>query len=602
MRATNCCMAKSPQFTRRALILGGLHVAGFSLLAGRLAYLQLFKEEKYGNLAENNRVKLQLIAPERGKLLDWRGEELAANELNFQLYMDMSGFKRDAFNRVVATLQNLLVLPEKTQAMLKNMRLRNSMKPEMLKDHLTWEEVSKIELNVPDLPGVFINLGQIRHYLLGEQAAHLTGYVGTISEADLSADDQPLMRLPDFKIGKNGVEQMLESRLRGTAGYKKIEVDVHGVPVRELEKHDNIPGESVKLTIDKRLQSFTSERMGEESATVVVMDVHSGHILTLASMPAFNPDMFSLGIRTDYWKELNDNKKVPLMNKAISGQYPPGSTFKMLVGMAALEKGIITPSSQVHCPGHFYLGNHRFNCWKEEGHGMVNYKRAVTESCDTFFYTMGSRLGIDPIASMARRLGLGADFDLGMIGEKPGLIPDAAWKMKSYGQKWTAGDTVNCAIGQGYVLSTPLQLCVMMARMVNGGVAVTPTLEPREKKFASAGISDELLKLAMEGMRDVVNAPNGTAYGKRIIDKPEFAFGGKTGTSQVRAITVRGQDQSTIPWEHRHHALFVGYAPVDSPKYACSVLVEHGGGGSAAAAPIARDVLTKLQELISSGE
>ena len=590
-------MAKIPVFTRRAMILGGLQLAGFSLLAGRLSYLQLLKDDKYGAMSENNRIKLQLIAPERGKLLDWRGEELATNEMNFQLYMDMSGFKRDAFDKVIATLKTLLPLPDKTLDMLATIRLRNSMKPEMLKDHLTWEEVSKIELGTPDLPGLFINQGQIRHYLLGEQAAHLTGYVGTISEADLSADDQPLMRLPDFKIGKNGVEHKLESRLRGTAGYKKIEVDVHGVPVREIEKHENIPGESIKLTIDKRLQSYTAERVGEESAAVVVMDVHTGHILTLTSMPAFNPDIFSLGIKTEYWKALNDNKKIPLMNKAISGQYPPGSTFKMLVGMAALEKGIITPSSQVHCPGHFYLGNHRFNCWKEEGHGSVNYKRAVTESCDTFFYTMGQRLGIGPIADMARRLGLGSSFDLGLIGEKAGLIPSEAWKMKSYNQKWTTGDTVNCAIGQGYTLATPLQLCVMISRMVNGGRAITPTLEPRNETFASMGVSDELLAQAMEGMYDVVNAPNGTAYGKRIIDHPEWAFGGKTGTSQVRQILVRGQDQSKLPWEHRHHALFVGYAPVDKPKYACCVLVEHGGGGSAAAAPIARDVLQKAQEL-----
>lgn len=589
---------KQRVFTRRTVILGGLQAAGFSLLAARLGYLQLMKDEKYVSLSENNRVKLQLIAPERGKLLDWRGEAFATNAKNYQLYMDMSGFKRDVFSEVIAKLQSLVALPEKTRELLETIKLRSAMRPELLKENLTWEEVAKVELHASELPGVFVNLGQVRHYVLEEEAAHLTGYVGAVSESDLSADDQPLMRLPDFKIGKNGVEEMLESRLRGTAGVKRVEVDVHGIPVREIDKRDSIPGESIKLTIDKRLQSYASDLIKNEAAAVVVMDVHSGNILTMASMPAFNPDIFSLGIKSDYWRELNANKKVPLMNKAISGQYPPGSTFKMLVGMAALEKGVITPATTVSCPGHFDLGNHRFNCWKEGGHGTVNYKRAITESCDTFFYTIANRMGIQPYADMARHLGLGATFDFGMIGEKAGIIPDPAWKMKRYKQQWTGGDTINCAIGQGYVLATPLQLCVMISRMVNGGFAVTPRLENNPETFDPIPVKEETLRLAMEGMSDVVNAPNGTAYGKRIMD-PAFAFGGKTGTSQVRQITVRGQDQSKIPWEQRHHALFVGYAPVDKPKYAVAVIVEHGGGGGAAAGPVARDVLQKVQELMA---
>ncbi len=585
-------------FTRRAVLLGGLQAAGFSLLAGRLVYLQLMKDDKYVSLSENNRVKLQLVAPERGNILDWRGEALATNEKNYQLFMDMSGLKRDAFSEVIARLQALLPLPDKTRERLETIKLKSAMRPEMLKENLSWEEVARVELHTAELPGVFINLGQVRHYVLEEEAAHLTGYVGTVSEDELSADNQPLLRLPDFKIGKNGVEEMLEARLRGTAGVKRLEVDVHGIPVREIDKRESIPGESVKLTVDKRLQSFTADRIKDESAAVVVMEVDTGHILAMASMPAFNPDIFSLGIKNDYWRELNANKRVPLMNKAITGQYPPGSTFKMLVGLAALEAGVITPATTVTCPGHFDLGNHRFNCWKEEGHGVVNYKRAVTESCDTFFYTVANRMGIQAFADIARNFGLGATFNLGMIGEKPGIIPDPEWKMKRYKQPWTGGDTINCAIGQGYVLATPLQLCVMTARLVNGGFAVVPKLEASPQQFDPIPVKEDHLHLAMEGMSDVVNAPNGTAYGKRIID-PKFAFGGKTGTSQVRKIVVRGQDQNTIPWEQRHHALFVGYAPVDKPKYAVAVTVEHGGGGSAAAAPIARDVLQKVQELFA---
>jgi penicillin-binding protein 2 len=587
---------KQRLFTRRAIILGGLQVTGFSLLAGRLAYLQLMKDDKYVSLSENNRIKLQLVAPERGNILDWRGEALATNEKNYQLYMDMSGFKRDVFKEVIGRLNGLVPLPAKTREHLETIRLKSAMRPEMLKENLTWEEVAKVELHASELPGVFINLGQVRHYVLEDEAAHLTGYVGAVSENDLSADDQPLMRLPDFKIGKNGVEEMLESRLRGTAGVKRLEVDVHGIPVREIDKREPIPGESVKLTIDKRLQSFAANRIKDESAAVVVMEVESGNVLCMASMPAFNPDIFSLGIRSDYWKALNNNKRVPLMNKAITGQYPPGSTFKMVVGIAGIESGAITPKTSVFCPGHFDLGNHRFNCWKEGGHGAVDYKRAIIESCDTFFYTVAKRMGIQAYADMAKQFGFGANFNLGLIGEKPGIIPDPEWKMRRYKQKWAGGDTINCAIGQGYVLATPLQLCVMTARMVNGGFKVMPKLEASNETFEPLAVKEEALRITREAMVDVVNAPNGTAYGRRITE-PSMAFGGKTGTSQVRAITVRGQDQSKIPWEHRHHALFVGFAPADKPKYAISVVVEHGGGGGAAAGPVAHDVLKYLQEL-----
>jgi len=591
---------KQKTFTRRALMIGALQAAGFTILAGRLAYLQLFKDEKYASLSENNRIKLQLVAPERGDIIDRRGEPLATIEKNYQLFIDMSGMKRDQLGAIATRLHRITPMNDKITERLKNVKPRGAMRPELLKENLTWDEVAKVELHALELPGVFINLGQVRHYTLADEAAHLTGYVGAVNADELSADDQPLMRLPEFKIGKNGVEALYESRLRGTAGVKRLEVDVHGITVREIDKRESIPGEALQLTIDKRLQFFTSERIKNESAAVVVMEVNSGNILTLASMPAFDPNSFSTGIKTEYWKSLNADKKVPMMNKAITGQYPPGSTFKMMTGMAGIEAGIITPQTNVHCPGHFYLGNHQFNCWKEGGHGTVNYKRAIVESCDTFFYTVANRMGIQPLADFARRFGLGELQDTGLIGEKQGIIPDPEWKMNRYQQKWTGGDTINCAIGQGFVLSTPLQLCTMTARLVNGGYAVLPRLEKATAEEIDAlktiGVSEELLMLTMSAMSDVVNAPNGTAYGKRIMN-PAFAFGGKTGTSQVRKITVRGQDQSKIPWEMRHHALFVGFAPVDKPKYALCVIVEHGGGGSAAAAPIARDIMQKLQEI-----
>jgi penicillin-binding protein 2 len=589
---------KQRVLSRRALIFGGLQMAAFSALAGRLYYLQFIKSEELYSLSENNRIKLQLVAPPRGNILDRHGKPMASSDINYRLFLDYSTLTQQSFQSTVAHLNGLLPLPDKKLAQLKSQRVSTAAMPDMLRDHLSWDEVAMLELNMMDLPGVMIDLGQIRTYPLADEAAHLLGYLGAVAEEDLSEDDPPLMRLPDFKIGKNGIEKMLEDRLRGTAGIRQLEVNVHGMPVREIGKTPPVAGENIRLTIDARLQKYASDLIKNESASVVVMEVDTGNVLTLASMPAFDPNVFSKGISSEYWKELSRDKKAPLLNKSIAGQYPPGSTFKMLVGLAGLEEKLITPDTRVFCPGHFMLGNHKFNCWKEGGHGHVNYHEAVAQSCDTFFYTLAQRMGIEPYADMARRFGLGQTHNIGLLGEKAGIIPGPDWKMKRYKQRWTGGDTINASIGQGYVLSTPLQLAVMAARMASG-LNVVPRLHVPEgeerPEFSPIKLDEEWLRLNMEAMNAVCNSQTGTAYGKRIID-PRFAMGGKTGTSQVRRILQRGQDQKTLPWEARHHALFVAYAPITNPKYACCVVVEHGGGGAAAAAPIARDVLLRLQQ------
>ncbi len=586
-------------FSRRALILGGLQGAAFSVLAGRLFYLQFMKADEYKTQAENNRIKLQLITPERGQILDRFGLPLATNEKNFRLFIDYSTLKQKDFIASVEMLQTMLPLPEKRYKQLLKTRVSTASMPELLHEHLSWEQVSMIELNLLSLPGMYVDIGQVRHYPLKDEAAHLLGYVGAVSEDDLSPDDPPLMRLPDFKIGKNGVEKMLEDELRGTAGIRQLEVNVRGVPVREVSNRESVPGKNIRLTIDRQLQDYIADYVKEESASAVVMEVDTGNVLALVSMPAFDPNSFSVGISSDEWDALNKNKKNPLMNKAITGQYPPGSTFKMLVGMAGIESGMFNTASTVHCPGHFMLGDHRFNCWKPEGHGTVNFHDAVVQSCDTYFYTVAQRIGIERYAEVARRFGLGQLYNIGLIGEKAGIIPDPEWKMKRFKQRWTGGDTINCSIGQGFVLSTPLQLATMTARMCSGRQVVPRLYVPddaRPVNFDPIAIKESLLRVNLESMIDVVNSEMGTAYGRRIME-PRFAFGGKTGTSQVRRITQRGVDQKTIPWEQRHHALFVGFAPVDKPKYACCVVVEHGGGGSAAAAPVARDILLKIQQL-----
>ena len=586
-------------FTRRALIFGGIQATAFATLAARLYYLQFIRAGEYATLSENNRIKLQLIAPERGQILDRFGVPMATNEKNYRVFIDYSTLSQSTFRATIEKLHSIVPLNEKKLAALMKTRVSSASMPEMLKDHLTWEEVSLVELHMLELSGVYIDVGQIRHYPFVDRAAHLIGYVGTVSEDEVT-DDQPLLKLPDFKIGKNGVEKLFEDRLRGIAGIRQLEVNVHGVPVREVGKKPSIPGEAIRLTVDSRLQDYTASLVKDESAGVVVMEVDTGNILALVSNPGFDPDSFSKAITTDYWKVLSTDKKGPLLNKAISAMWPPGSTFKLMVGLAGLNSGAITPSSTVYCPGQFFLGDHKFNCWKEGGHGTVNFHEAVAQSCDTFFYTVGERLGITAYAEMARKFGLGELHNLGLIGERAGIIPDPEWKMQRYKQRWSGGDTINCAIGQGYVLSTPLQLAIMTARMASSGYAVQPRLfvphGAEKPTFEPLDIKPDILAIARDAMSAVCNSASGTAYGKRIME-PRFAMGGKTGTSQVRKILTRGVKQDTIPWEYRHHALFIGFAPVDAPKYACCVAIEHGGGGAATAAPVARDVLLKVQQL-----
>lgn len=572
----------------------------FSALIGRLYYLQFVKTGEYQTLAEDNRVKLQLIPPPRGSLLDKDGRKLAINQKNFRMLVEFNSLE-ELEHTLRGAASHIGINGKLIESALKEARTRRFSPPVLIKEHLNWEEVAKLEFHTPELPGLVIDTGQMRHYPLGEKASHLIGHIGAVSQDEL--DGQPLLRLPDFKIGKAGVEKMLEQELRGKAGVKHVEVNVHGLPVRELSSAPSESGSDIRLTIDARLQEFAANRLQGQSGAAVVMDVHSGGLLALVSIPGFDPNRFSVGITTDYWKELNADKKNPLLNKAIAGQYPPGSVFKMLVGLAGLEAGIIAAGSGVFCPGHFFLGSHQFNCWKPEGHGYMTIRSAIAHSCDTFFYTIAQRLGIDPIARMARLLGLGEVTSLGLPGEKPGLIPDKAWKLKRYKQPWQGGDTINVGIGQGYVLATPLQLAVMTARLASG-YAVAPRIILQKtdyEAFERLKIKPEKLRLIQEGMTDVVNSPGGTAYGRRITNE-NYAMAGKTGTSQVRKILIRGQRQEDLPWEYRHHALFVGYAPLHEPRYATAVLVEHGGGGASAAAPVAHDILLQAQLLKAADE
>lgn len=591
--------ASSQGLTRRAIVFGAANVAAMSVLLGRLYYLQFVRGEAYKNLAEGNRVKLQLIPPVRGMLLDRYGEVMAENQKNFRLYLDPELCKNA--EKTMRELAKVITLSEEdiTDA-VEEIRESRHRPPLMIKEHLSWDELAQFEFFRLNYPEVYVETGQVRYYPLGEKASHLLGYMGAVAKDEMSEDE--LVHLPDFKIGKNGIEKMLEARLQGLAGTKETEVNVHGVPVRELGRKEGTPGDNIKLTIDKRLQQYAAARLGDESAAAVVMNVRNGDIVALASMPSFEPNTFSKGIRNKYWKALNDNPRIPLMNKAIAGQYPPGSTFKLAMALAALDDGVTSPEQRIHCGGTFMFGNHPFTCWKPHGHGSMNMTDAIAQSCDVYFYTMAQRMGIDVMAAMARRLGLGKVTGTGMSGELPAIVPDDDWKRNKYDQKWQGGDTINVGIGQGYVLATPIQLAVMTARLATG-LMVKPrlTIDTPVPEFEPIGVSSAHLASVQEGMNAVCNTPRGTAYGKRIMD-PRFLMAGKTGTSQVRKLIQHGLDQNKLPWEDRHHAWFVGYAPVNAPKYACSVIVEHGGGGASSAAPIVSDILLKIQALDAGEE
>jgi len=583
---------------RRALVFGSVQMAAGLGLLSRLYYLQFVRGAEFATEAEGNRVKVQMLIPPRGVIADRYGVAMAANHVNYRLMLESE--QKDIAASTLKLIADLLPLrPQEFAERGVDIKRAKRGFPVLVREHLSWEEMAKIEFHLPNLPAAFIEEGQWRHYPFSDHASHLIGYVGKVSPSEVN-DKDPLLKQPDMRIGKNGIEQLYEQRLRGIPGTRQLEVNAVGSPVRELAKKEAKPGPTLGLTIDTRLQEFVVQRLGEESGGVVVMNIHNGDVLALASMPSYDPNEFSKGIKQGYWNQLNADEKVPLLNKAIGGQYPPGSTFKMVTGLAALRSGKVSPERKVYCPGHFYLGSNRWNCWKPEGHGAVNFAEALAVSCDTYFYTVGREVGIDAIADMGRELGLGTMPGLGLRGERAGIMPSPAWKKQARGLPWNPGETINTAIGQGDVLTTPLQLAIMTARIVNGGKKIHPRLlldDPvRDDGFID--IDERHLNAALEGMDMVINSPRGTAYASRI-QVEGMSFGGKTGTAQVRRITIRGQDQSRIPWRFRHHALFVAYAPVEKPEYCCAVMIEHGGGGASAAAPVARDVMQKLQELLA---
>ncbi len=605
---------RSGLFTRRALLLGGAQAVLLTALAGRLYQLQVVETDRFSSMAEENRVSMRLLPPSRGLIFDRGGVPLAVNRNNFRA-MASSDRGRGA-DVLVERLDQILTLgeAEKTRLLRELRRSRNA-QPIVVRENLGWEEVARLEFNAPDLPGVFIDLGQSRDYPEGDLMSHIVGYTGRVADEDLAGRDDPVLQLATMRFGKKGVERSFEDDLRGRAGAVQVEVNAVGRVVRELDRTEGQPGANALLTIDLDIQRFATEKMKEhQSGSVVVLDVITGDVIAMVSTPGFDPSTFARGITQAEWRDLLDDAQRPLHNKAIAGVYPPGSTYKMVTALAALDAKVIDPWTRLPCAGFLELGKIKFHCWLKGGHGSTNVTEAIAMSCDCFFYEAARRAGIDRVSDMAQRLGFGKVSELGLPGESAANQPTRTWKQEKIGKAWQHGDTFNLGIGQGYMTATPLQLAIMTARLANGGYEVQPNLllakatpreelvppAPRTKPTApSLRLNPQHLAVIRQGMSDVVNTGHGTANALRS-KQPEFTFAGKTGTAQVKRITEReremGITQASLPWHLRHHALFVCYGPVDNPRYACAVIVEHGQAGGATAGPIGRDVLVETMK------
>lgn len=607
-------MARSPRniddsaarVSRRALLLSGGMLAMFAALGSRMHSLSVTDGDQYRLLAEENRVSIRLLPPARGRILDRKGKLVAGNEQNYRVVITKEGARKadGGIDAVLERLRLLIPIPPADLAEAKiELERQRAFVQVAVAERLSWKDFSKVAVNSPSLPGVSPEVGLSRTYPLDSDFAHVIGYVGPVSDKDLEGmeNPDPLLMIPRFQIGKIGTEKWMEPELRGTAGTLSVEVNAVGRVMRELGRKEGIPGADLRLTIDADVQNFIQARLGTESAACVVMDVNNGDLIAAVSSPGFDPNLFVRGITQGNYATLLENDHRPLANKVVQGTYPPGSTFKMVTALAALKAGEVDVETRVSCPGYYESGGRKFHCWRAGGHGVVDMERALAESCDVFFYDIARRVGIDKIAEMGRSLGLGIRHDLPMSAIAEGNIPDKDWKARVHQKEWRIGDTINASIGQGYVLTSPLQLAVMTARIASGTEVVprliksindveTPIAPP-----ARLDIEPEKLLAVQRGMFAVVNGDHGTARASRVADAT-MQMCGKTGTAQVRNISAAERETGVVkndnlPWEQRDHALFVGFAPAEAPRYAVAVVVEHGGGGSAVAAPVARDAL-----------
>jgi penicillin-binding protein 2 len=588
--------AQAYTFTRRAMVLGGAQGLLAVGLAARMGWISIAENERYNTMSESNRVQMRLIPPRRGWIVDRTGQPIAVNRSDFRV--DLIPDRLEDPERIIAIMAELLQLPaDEVERIRTELKQAAGYQPVPVAENLPFDKYAAVTVRLPELPGVAPLRSFSRFYPDGAAVAHLVGYVGTPNKDEYEKENKlPLLITPGFKIGKEGLEKTMEPRLRGKPGAQRVEITARGQLVRELTTLQDVSGRPLALTVDAGLQTFAARRLGEESGSVVVIDCLTGDILALASMPAYDPNTFTDGISRNEWKMLSDDERKPLLNKALNGLYPPGSTFKPMVAMALLQAGI-NPKDRVSCPGGYQLGNRFFRCLGR--HGSMNMHTAIAKSCNTYFYAMGRRAGIDVIEAMGKRLGFGQKFDLPVVSQNYGTMPGAPWKKARYERSaklverpdWTESDTLNTSIGQGFVIVNPLQLAVMSARIASGLDVQPHIIKANRPPPTPLPFPKEHFDAVRGGMWEVVNGA-GTA-GRSRLELEGIEMGGKTGTAQVRRITA-GQRGQSGAWKYRDHGLFVCFAPTANPRYACSVVIEHGMGGSRAAAPVAKDVLTYL--------
>jgi penicillin-binding protein 2 len=588
--------AQGYTFSRRAFLLSAGQWGIAALLAGRMTYIAVAENERYATLADSNRVQMRLLPPRRGWILDRNDIPMAVNRSDFRV--DLIPDQLEEPERVIAELANLLSLPaDEIERIRRELGQAAGFQPVAVAENLPFEKFAAVTLRQPELPGVSPLRAFSRYYPEGAAVGHLIGYVGTPNREEYEAEGRNrLLITPGFKVGKEGLERVMERRLRGRPGAARVEVTARGRLVRELQTQPDVSGAPLRTTIDAGLQSFAARRLGDESGSCVVMDCQTGDLLALASMPAYDPNNFADGIGRSEWAMFSEDERQPLRNKVLNSLYPPGSTIKPMVAMALLENGI-DPDEHVNCPGGFQLGNRFFRCLGR--HGSMNMHTAIARSCNTYFYSMGRRIGYDRIAPVARELGLGQRFDLPVVSQSFGTVPDSAWKRQRFERNpraierpdWTESDTLNASIGQGFLILNPMQLGVMAACIASGRKVRPRLIRGEGPRPGPLPYAAEHFERVRAGMTEVVNG-HGTAGASRL-PFPNIQMAGKTGTAQVRRITG-GQRGQSGDWRYRDHGLFVFFAPVHEPRYAGAVVIEHGLGGARAAAPVAKDVLTYL--------
>ena len=616
---------KSKLISRRMFVLTAAKAIVFCGIFGRLVSLQINEATKYKTLSDKNRFREWKLAPQRGIIKDYFDKEIASNEKVYQLHITPENSPN--LETLFFRLKTILDLSDKRIFYLKRkIAKQKPWEPIIVSDNLTWSEFSRINLFLHELPGVEPLVSVARQYP-DQSTAHLVGYVSQVSQKDLQKKQYLKDMSVGIAVGKTGLENKLDEDIIGKVGFQRYEVNAFGKRIKQIQVDPGESGKNYRTTLDLEVQKYTSEVLEDKAASVCVMDIYNGDIITMASSPSYDPNSFVHGIDKKYWNELISNEKKPLNNKAIAGLYPPGSTIKIIVALSALENGIWNPKKYVNCSGVTELYGEKFHCWKKKGHGPMNMRSAIQRSCDVYFYEVARLLGVDRLSETAKKFGLGKKVLDGFIEERTGVVPSTDWKRKFIGKNWYLGETLHSGIGQGYFQSTPLQLCLMTAQIANGGFEIKPRILVNEKKnnlreyikYKNENPNEPLpidmlvsnfdlnplfrnqenINFVKDAMFAATNEAGGTSFRSRYNDQ-KFMFAGKTGSSQVKRFTALQREleikQKDIEYKDRDHALFVAFAPYKDPKYAISVVVEHGGTGSGSAAPIAKKIIKKVLE------